>query len=124
MASAIPTAGAAKFCCPACGRTKEERSHRCLMARASAPTCLGARRRSKRRCARPGSSTDWRGRKMRTQPSFQPAVAHYLEALDQGRTWGVVIIAAGVSRNGVFYPDHVLRDAAPRFEGAKVYARP
>lgn len=40
-----------------------------------------------------------------------------------GKVWQVVIIRAGLSENGVFYPDAVLLSAAPLFEGARVYAR-
>jgi hypothetical protein len=54
---------------------------------------------------------------------MKTSTAPYFEAADQGKTWDVVIIRAGASHNGIFYPDAVLSDAAPRFEGVRVYAR-
>ncbi len=48
----------------------------------------------------------------------------FLEAKDdEGRTWDAVLIRAGLSHNGTFYPDAVLREAATLFEGARVLAR-
>lgn len=48
----------------------------------------------------------------------------FLEAKDaEGAVWDVVIIRAGVSLNNVEYPPAVLREAAPLFEGARVFAK-
>lgn len=48
----------------------------------------------------------------------------FLEATDaEGRTWDAVLIRSGLSANKTFYPDAVLREAAPLFEGARVLAR-
>ena len=48
----------------------------------------------------------------------------FLEAKDaEGAVWDVAIIRAGLSLNGTFYPDAVLRDAVPLFEGRNVFAR-
>lgn len=40
-----------------------------------------------------------------------------------GATWDAVVIRAGLSKNNVFYPDAVLREAVPLFEGAKIFAK-
>ncbi len=49
----------------------------------------------------------------------------FIEAADkEGKAWDAVIIRAGTSMNGVYYPDAVLREAAPLFEGARVFAKP
>jgi len=40
-----------------------------------------------------------------------------------GTVWEVRIIEAGLSGNGVFYPDAVLREAAPSFDGVPVFAK-
>jgi hypothetical protein len=40
---------------------------------------------------------------------------------DGGRVFGVQIIAVGTSKNGVRYPESVLRAAAPKYEGAKAF---
>lgn len=40
----------------------------------------------------------------------------------EGLEWEVDIIRPGLSANGVFYPAETLREAAPLFEGARVYA--
>ncbi len=51
----------------------------------------------------------------------EPAV--FLEAVDaEGKEWDAVLVRSGVSKNGNYYPDAVLREAAPLFEGARVYA--
>lgn len=52
--------------------------------------------------------------------SLQPGdVATFREAADGSIE--VTIIQAGTSKNGVFYPDAVLREAAALFEGARVF---
>lgn len=46
------------------------------------------------------------------------------EAADaDGWQWQVVLIAPGLSRNGVFYPAEVLREAAALFEGVRALSR-
>jgi hypothetical protein len=46
------------------------------------------------------------------------------EALDEsGWTWDVILIAPGLSENGVYYPPEVLEAAAPLFEGVRALAR-
>lgn len=46
------------------------------------------------------------------------------EASDpQGNAWDVVVVRAGKSGNGNYYPDAVLREAAPMFDGINVYAK-
>jgi hypothetical protein len=53
------------------------------------------------------------------------ASATFLEARDAaGSVWDAVLIRAGVSKNGTDYPPAVLREAAPLFDGARVYAKP
>jgi hypothetical protein len=49
----------------------------------------------------------------------------FLEALDDGdrARWRIRIIRAGLSKNGNFYSDGVLAEAAPLFEGARVLLR-
>lgn len=50
--------------------------------------------------------------------------AVFLEAKEAtGAVWDVVIIRSGASLNGNFYPDAVLREAAPLFEGVRVFAK-
>lgn len=51
------------------------------------------------------------------------AGAWFVEASADGKVWDVVIVRAGASKNGVFYPDAVLREAVSLFEGAKVYVK-
>lgn len=43
------------------------------------------------------------------------------KAAKPGSKWAVVAIASGVSKNRTFYPAEVLREAAPLYEGAKVF---
>ena len=38
----------------------------------------------------------------------------------EGIAWEAVLIRAGVSLNSIYYPDAVLREAAPRFDGVRV----
>jgi hypothetical protein len=52
------------------------------------------------------------------------ADAVFLEALAKdGSKWEAVLVRAGASKNGTFYPDAVLREAAPLFEGVRVFAK-
>ena len=49
-----------------------------------------------------------------------------IEALDTGqpgRRWRIRVIRAGLSGNGNFYPDAVLREAAARFDGVRVFVK-
>ncbi|HYE35500.1 hypothetical protein [Methylocaldum sp.] len=46
----------------------------------------------------------------------------FIEAAENGR-WLIRVIRAGLSLNKNFYPDAVLREAAPLFEGARVFAK-
>lgn len=41
---------------------------------------------------------------------------------DSGK-WLIKVIQAGLSLNGIFYPDAVLREAAPLFNGARVFVK-
>ncbi|HXF71863.1 MAG TPA: hypothetical protein VNO79_04540, partial [Actinomycetota bacterium] len=50
-------------------------------------------------------------------------IAEAKDAEPDGSRWEVVIIRAGRSRNDRVYPEAVLREAAPLFEGARVLAR-
>lgn len=51
--------------------------------------------------------------------------AAFLEAKDaEGTVWEATLIRAGASKNGWYYPDAVLREAVPLFEGARVFAKP
>lgn len=48
----------------------------------------------------------------------------FVESLDEaGMQWDVIVIRAGLSKNGVYYPDAVLREAVPLFEGCRVFAK-
>ncbi len=48
----------------------------------------------------------------------------FVEAKDaEGSVWDAVIIRAGLSHNGTFYPDAVLKEAAALFDGARVFAK-
>src|SRR5574340_710522 len=52
------------------------------------------------------------------------AAAVFTEAKDAtGSVWEAVLIRAGLSKNGTFYPDDVLREAVNQFDGARVLAR-
>ncbi len=42
------------------------------------------------------------------------------EGQPQGTVWEATLIQAGLSLNNVFYPDALLREAAPLFEGARI----
>lgn len=59
---------------------------------------------------------------------FQPVTlreAVFLEAVgeaDAGR-WLIRVMRAGLSANGNYYPDAVLREAAPLFDGARVFEK-
>jgi hypothetical protein len=48
----------------------------------------------------------------------------FLEAVnEEGSVWDVTVIKSGVSLNGNYYPDKVLREAVPLFEGARVFVK-
>ncbi len=48
----------------------------------------------------------------------------FIKALaDGGGKWLIRVIRAGLSGNGVFYPDAVLREAVPLFAGARVFVK-
>lgn len=49
----------------------------------------------------------------------------FIEAAGEGNSgrWLIRVIRAGLSLNNVFYPDAVLREAAPKFEGARVFQK-
>jgi hypothetical protein len=50
--------------------------------------------------------------------------SYFMEAKDaEGMAWDAVIIRAGLSKNGTYYSDAVLREAAPLFEGIRVFAK-
>ena len=56
--------------------------------------------------------------------SLREAATCFVESVDDaGTMWDVIVIRAGLSANGVFYPDTVLREAAPLFEGARVFCK-
>lgn len=44
-------------------------------------------------------------------------------AAADGSAWDAVLVRAGKSGNGNYYPDAVLREAAEKFEGARVFAK-
>lgn len=50
------------------------------------------------------------------------AASAFLEAADSGK-WLIRVIRAGLSGNGYFYGDAILREAAPLFEGARVFVK-
>lgn len=53
-----------------------------------------------------------------------PGDSAFLEAKDdEGLQWEVVLIRGGASKNANYYTDAVLREAAPMFEGIKVFAK-
>lgn len=57
-------------------------------------------------------------------PITEAAPAAFVEAVDgKGFVWDAVLIKAGASLNNRFYPDAVLREAAPLFEGRPVFAK-
>lgn len=49
----------------------------------------------------------------------------FIEAAGEAASgrWLIRVIKSGLSLNGVFYPDTVLREAAPKFEGARVFQK-
>lgn len=54
----------------------------------------------------------------------ESAGADFLEAKDEkGLVWEATLIRAGLSKNGTFYPDAVLREAAALFDGRPVFAK-
>lgn len=56
--------------------------------------------------------------------AVQEASHTFVEAVDEaGTVWDVVVIRAGRSANGNYYPDAVLREAKTLFDGARVFAK-
>lgn len=55
----------------------------------------------------------------------ESAPIHIVEAAGQpaGLVWDAVLIRAGISASNVLYSDQMLREAAPLFEGARIYAK-
>ena len=52
------------------------------------------------------------------------AQACFIEAAaGDGSAWDAILVRAGKSKNKTFYPDAVLREAAPLYEGAHIYAK-
>jgi hypothetical protein len=53
-------------------------------------------------------------------------LAALIEAIgdSEGKVWDVVICRAGLSKNGMYYPDATLREAVHLFDGARVYVKP
>lgn len=49
--------------------------------------------------------------------------AAFMEAGAAAGTWRIRVIRAGLSGNQVFYPDGVLKEAVPLFEGARVFVK-
>jgi hypothetical protein len=48
----------------------------------------------------------------------------FIEAVnEEGSVWDVTVIRSGLSLNSRYYPDKVLREAAPLFEGARVFVK-
>lgn len=43
---------------------------------------------------------------------------------DKGLRWLIRVIRSGLSKNGNYYPDGVLRESVPLFEGAQVFVKP
>lgn len=53
------------------------------------------------------------------------STAVFLEAKDiEGAVWDAILIRSGLSKNGTFYPDSVLREAVSLFEGVRVFVKP
>jgi len=58
------------------------------------------------------------------EASPELAPGRLIEAVDdQGYEWLACLIKAGLATSGTFYPPEVLREAAPRFEGARAFDR-
>ncbi|MBL3601295.1 MAG: hypothetical protein JMN25_15760 [gamma proteobacterium endosymbiont of Lamellibrachia anaximandri] len=47
----------------------------------------------------------------------------FIEAREEGSKFLIRVIQAGLSANKIFYPDAVLREAAPMFSGVRVFAK-
>jgi hypothetical protein len=48
----------------------------------------------------------------------------FIEAKDdEGLKWRICVIKSGISKNKTFYPDSVLRESAPLFDGARVFVK-
>jgi hypothetical protein len=45
------------------------------------------------------------------------------EGAPAGQVWEIDVIRAGLSFNNVFYPDAVLREAVPQFDGARIFVK-
>lgn len=68
------------------------------------------------------------GEPVEVTQEFQPVTlreAVFLEAVDGAESgrWLIRVLRAGLSANGNHYPDAVLREAAPLFEGARVFEK-
>lgn len=63
------------------------------------------------------------------EPIREAAVAGQLlrlveaEGAPAGQVWEIDVIRAGLSFNNVFYPDTVLREAVPQFDGARIFVK-
>jgi len=55
--------------------------------------------------------------------SMREAVRSVFVEAAEGKRWLIRAIRAGLSLNNVFYPDAVLREAVPLFEGARVFVK-
>lgn len=61
---------------------------------------------------------------MHQDVSLREAQGAFLEAADdKGLRWRIRVIRAGLSGNKNYYPDAVLREAAPLFDGVRVFAK-
>lgn len=60
-----------------------------------------------------------------TATPMREALCAFLEARGDAAAgrWLIRVIRAGMSLNGVFYPDQVLRESAPLFEGSRVFVK-
>lgn len=57
--------------------------------------------------------------------AMREAQGEFLEAADgKGLSWRIRVIRAGRSKNNVLYPDAVLREAVPLFEGTRCFVKP
>lgn len=76
------------------------------------------------------------GAKVEVIENYMPVIAPLREAADvpegqfveaaadgKGLVWDAVLIRAGLSKNNRYYPDAVLREAVPLFEGRPVFAK-
>lgn len=58
--------------------------------------------------------------KLNKVQTFHELELHLLETKHEGKEWKIVVIQAGLSKNGKFYPEDVLKEAVPLFDGVKV----